>query len=364
MTATEPHYTAKQLAGIPGMPTSERGVQIMAQRDSWPAVKRSGRGGGKAYPLSSLPPETRQELARQNINAHLATTPGPARKAAGALKINAIQAERLRTEARAESLATFQRLPEWQRRAAQAKIEIISACNTYIADAGLALKMGQDLFSDEYNLGHVDIAPWVRAEVPHFSASSLRKWIAAEYQLGSMGLVDCYGNRKGQSKIDTYIDGADADGTPVKPLAKALLACMIEHPHIKAKHANEYLRATVAGAPWVSDKSVQRWMEAWQKAHPVEWAHIVNPDSAKGTFQPAFGRVGENITGPNQRWEIDATPADLLLTDGRHKIMGIIDVGTRRKLFLVSKTERAADNLLLVRRALLTWGAPEPALAA
>ncbi len=362
MTATESHYTAKQLAGLPGMPTSERGVQIMAQRHSWQAVKRSGRGGGKAYSLSCLPAETRQELARQTVNAHLAATPEPVRQATDCIKINAVQAERLRTEARAESLAIFQRLPEWQRRAALAKVEIITACNSYITAAGLATKLGQDLFAHEYNLGHVDIAQWVRAEVPHVSSSSIRKWITAEYQLGSMGLVDCYGNRKGQSKIDTYIDGTDADGNPIKPMAKALLACMIEHPHIKAKHANEYLRASVAGGPWVSDKSVQRWMEAWQKAHPVEWAHIVNPDSAKGTFQPAFGRVGEGITGPNQRWEIDATPADLLLTDGRHKIMGIIDVGTRRKLFYVSKTERAADNLLLVRRALLTWGVPKHGL--
>jgi putative transposase len=53
----------------------------MADRESWPHQKRSGRGGGKEYSFASLPAETRQYLAQQTITtapAVQATVPAPA----------------------------------------------------------------------------------------------------------------------------------------------------------------------------------------------------------------------------------------------------------------------------------------------
>lgn len=59
---TKTHYTAKELAGLTGLPNSERGVQKVAERESWPYQKRAGRGGGREYPITALPAETRDHL--------------------------------------------------------------------------------------------------------------------------------------------------------------------------------------------------------------------------------------------------------------------------------------------------------------
>lgn len=61
------HYTAKELAGLPGLNITERAIQIRADRENWPWQKRSGRGGGREYPITALPAETREYIARQSI---------------------------------------------------------------------------------------------------------------------------------------------------------------------------------------------------------------------------------------------------------------------------------------------------------
>lgn len=67
--STEHFYTAKQLAGLPGMPGTERAIQIMANREHWPSRQRAGRGGGKEYAESALPGETRKSLKAQRDQA-------------------------------------------------------------------------------------------------------------------------------------------------------------------------------------------------------------------------------------------------------------------------------------------------------
>lgn len=60
-------YTAAQLAKLqlPGIPGTERGVQMAADRGQWRKQKRQGRGGGWEYAADSLPPEARIELVRR-----------------------------------------------------------------------------------------------------------------------------------------------------------------------------------------------------------------------------------------------------------------------------------------------------------
>lgn len=352
MIETERHYPAKELAGLPGMPGTERAVQIKAEREAWSWQKRSGRGGGREYALTSLPAETRAHLARRHVSERREASP----ESGGEGKQADLQARRF--AARIQSLATFDRLPEWQRKGAEAKLAIIRAFETFLSVSGLAKTQGLKVFAYEYTMGRIEISESARAEIRELSARTLSRWLGDERELGALGLVDCYGNRRGMSKIETYVTGEDKYGRPVKPYVNALLTIMVKDPHVEPRKAHEYMLAVCKGGPGVSVRSVQRWMEAWVAEHPFEWAHIVDPDKAKGDLSIAFGDAAERITGPNQRWEIDATPADLLLTGGRHKIIGIIDVGTRRLKFQVSRTERAVDGIATVRRALLDWGVP------
>jgi putative transposase len=69
------YYTAKELAGLPGLPTTERGVRMRADGESWSFRKRTGRGGQRhEYPISALPQATRDHLTNQMIEALPATT--------------------------------------------------------------------------------------------------------------------------------------------------------------------------------------------------------------------------------------------------------------------------------------------------
>ncbi|TSK08582.1 MAG: hypothetical protein FPO08_04560 [Geobacter sp.] len=63
------HYTAKELAGLPGMPGTEQAVNYRARKESWPSQKRSGRGGGREYPISALPQQTQRHLVKLLISA-------------------------------------------------------------------------------------------------------------------------------------------------------------------------------------------------------------------------------------------------------------------------------------------------------
>lgn len=61
-------YSASDLAGLPGMPKTERGVVKKAKRERYIARWRKAQGGGKEYHISSLPEETRDHLHFQREN--------------------------------------------------------------------------------------------------------------------------------------------------------------------------------------------------------------------------------------------------------------------------------------------------------
>src|SRR5690606_13911862 len=75
----------------------------------------------------------------------------------------------------------------------------------------------------------------------------------------------------------------------------------------------------------------------------------------------AQGSASEHVIGLNQLWEFDSTPADLMLTDGRHTILGVIDVYSRRTSFVVMPTSDSKGVAKVIRRAILNWGVPETA---
>lgn len=55
-------FTAAELAGLPGLPGTDRRTRAMADRQGWAGRKRQARGGGQEYHLSSLPAETQSVL--------------------------------------------------------------------------------------------------------------------------------------------------------------------------------------------------------------------------------------------------------------------------------------------------------------
>ncbi len=61
-------FSARDLAGLIGLPGTVRGITKKARREGWRSQPRSkGKGGGREYHVSSLPLEARLELAKREV---------------------------------------------------------------------------------------------------------------------------------------------------------------------------------------------------------------------------------------------------------------------------------------------------------
>lgn len=70
-------FTAKELAGLPGVPATHSAVVRRAKRDGWDFRQRQGRGGGREYAFASLPIETQAALLKQQAPKKQARKPAP-----------------------------------------------------------------------------------------------------------------------------------------------------------------------------------------------------------------------------------------------------------------------------------------------
>lgn len=170
-------------------------------------------------------------------------------------------------------------------------------------------------------------------------------------QRGIAGLMDGHGNRKGQFKAAINSD-----------LANVILGCIHTAPHITPGKIHQFLQAEYPQhAVLLTPKSIARFVDAWKAENPQAWTAATNPDKWKNQYQAAFGSHFENVTEPNQIWELDSTPGDWGLIDGRHCVITVLDLFTRRTIQYVSKTSRAEAVCLAFRKAVLAWGVPKAA---
>ncbi len=61
------HYTAKELAGMPGLPGTPNGVRIKALRESWRSQRRVGTKAME-YSFDTLPNDAKTALIEASIN--------------------------------------------------------------------------------------------------------------------------------------------------------------------------------------------------------------------------------------------------------------------------------------------------------
>ena len=103
-----------------------------------------------------------------------------------------------------------------------------------------------------------------------------------------------------------------------------------------------------------STRALQRWLQAWRAdpANARALSAVSDPDGHRSRKGPALGNREAGVDAPNALWELDSTPADVLCTDGRHVIVGAIDVWSRRARVLVVPVSRAVAICALSSAAL------------
>lgn len=329
------------------------------------AEKGGGKGGMKNEILLASLPEAAQKAwqrrqgraAREALDAYAAAVERED-ALAKILKQKQADAEQEKADAwkeRQAALARWAGLPQAKKDRAQAREWLLLACLAFRKEHALGVKAGTEAFVLEWKQGKVEAPAKFRPLLParhghdSFSVPTCLRWESAYSKLGVAGLADGYGHRKGKSKLDAF------------PACQDLLAGWLEaNP---GADAHDLWAGAMAEMPelrgQVSARTVQRWIEAWKAKHIAGWTKHSNPDGYKNTQMPAWGSLSENLTRPNELWEMDSTPADWMLKDGRHTVVGVIDVWTRRLRFFVSKTSTGLSVCRAFRMAALAWGVPE-----
>lgn len=351
-------YPAIELAGLPGLPTSKRAVIERAATERWLFREATGRGGTRReYHVSALPAQTRAALTWNKAQVvaggdSQAAKLGQVSGATAALQQDLqLQAQEV-TQAQALKAATALKTSEQLRM--DARLEILRAFEFFQQDSGLAKTIAEHQFALAYRNGSIVVPAWVREALGTVSPKSIQRWRLAVKANGITALAGNYGNRKGASKVSTQ-----------EPVREFVTAMLVSFPHARATQVMQALRARLASdisageVDMPSIKSLERWIAQWRAENRQTLTALANPDAWKNKFMVAFGSQSEGIVRMNQRWELDSSPADVMFVDGRHSLIGAIDVATRRPKLLVSKTSKATAVAGVMRQAMLDWGVPE-----
>ncbi len=107
-------------------------------------------------------------------------------------------------------------------------------------------------------------------------------------------------------------------------------------------------------------RSLQRFIARLETEQVALLAAKRDPDAYKGHFRVSLGRADADCSYAHQVWELDTTPADVMLTlNGRPirmAILGVIDRWSRRAKFCVVKTESAQAVRRTLVETMRHWG--------
>lgn len=349
--------TAPEIAKILGL--SRQAVEKTFKRHGTRYIWKKGPGGNeKHYFATSMPENYRLILAAYDAVPETETSAGTdaqigAEAAREILTERAVESEREQI-AKEDGMATFARLPEHRRLEAQARFALLQTCDAFVKAAGFELKRyalrsktGDQAFVEAYNDGRIAISDDIKRIIGERTSYSTIKRIAASYyKFGIAGLAFNYHNPKRGSTALT-----DAQQEEV-------IRIMCRNPQTSSHNILRALQGKF-GMNVPSTSVIGRFRQRWTTDNNELWMFYTNPDEWKNKRMFAFGSASDHVERLNQLWEADSTPADLMLVDGRHSLIGMIDVYSRRLRLFVSKTSRATSVVALIRQCLIDWGVPE-----
>ncbi|MGE6162545.1 DNA-binding protein [Aeromonas salmonicida] len=339
-------FTSMELVSLPGMPTTVQGVRYRAKSEKFNARKCSD-GKGSEYHIGSLPIETRRYLAEravaeqgQAVTDHAAGGKAMAKLLAREVPVKPDAGRKLLT------------LGEGARKKVDARLLILQAADIFLApyQACQQGEVGRRAFIEAYRARSLSLPASVYDRQKPFSLITLRRWQGVLADEGPAALAGNY-QRERPSTVEQSPD-----------LAQFLTALVTAKPHLANKWgalhelASQYSEMNQLGWHIPSQSSLRRWMVKWLSDNKVAFTYATNPDAYNNKYRSAIEEMYPWMAQPNDVWEFDSTPVDAMLVDGRHSIIAVIDVFTRRVRLLVAKTSSSEGICLLLRKTLLAWG--------
>jgi len=378
-------YSARELVGLPGMPSARENIARKARVENWKSRRRNGRGGGSEYAIESLPQQTQAALFAFNLDRidripsleatssvqevirseheldELPTLPAQAISTVARAEVSAeaIANQSLRNSkhcirAKTTGRKIEQRTDSW--------LKILQAYENWCESRSFDSAAACDFeFVKAYNNKQLCLPDWIYLCVHHISYSTLKrknKLRRISEKIEALG--GNYGNRKGKGRIDS-----DSN------LQQAIETCIASGgKHWGASQIYEILLLEFGyEAKDFSLGQLRAWLRKFRIGNPQKWAMYMDANRAKGTINPAFGSRSQSVKRPNQVWEIDSFWNDVVLkykcqltetlTVKRYSLIACIDLFTRRALLLLSDTSKAEAICQLLATAIIKWGVPE-----
>jgi putative transposase len=344
---TELWFAAAELAqmALPGMPGTDRAIQLRAGREAWQYRDRQGRGGGREYHISALPLAAREAIARREAAKAAARATTAAHETLRQAVSKPVTGNR--ASAREAGLKAALSMTDRQECRADAALAIIAAYREFVRVSGLGPEAARRGFTSAYNARQLALEASVYERRRTLSVPTLKR---LQQRLDQEGLV-ALGGRNGRPKGSSQID-RDAE---VRDL---VIGLVVDRPTISNAIIIDAIEARFGADRVPAKRTLDRWVAGWKAANKALLAAETNPDAWRSKYRASFGSASEEADGLNAIWEMDSTPADIMLLDGRHTIIGCVDVWSRRSVLQVTPTSKAAAVAGTLRRAMLAWGVP------
>ena len=254
---------------------------------------------------------------------------------------------------------SFTEAPEWSQNIALTRADILKKYDEFLAvHSNLQKIKGTQRYVELFNNGLVDKDLREKLKDKKISKNTLYRWTKDFKNKGLPGLLCAWNN--GGCRID--------------PEVQRTIESLIWKNHLCTyQDILEDLQYLVLKEKIPSYSTIRIYAKKYKKEN---WAALVlEHEGQKGlrdrNMQVVLGRADENITRPNQRWELDTTVADIFTgkkikdsvintSDGKRcKIIGVEDTYSRMARFFVVEHETGLMVGKLIKDRILAWGHPE-----
>ena len=338
-------FTAKEIAEA--LNISKRNVSLRAKNEDWPFQLLAGLGGRVPhYLIEGLPVDVANAVETKFHPSSLAAK--AKNKKTVESTVNEVE-KSITSDARKSGLLDASYQDENAKRASTS-LFILKLAQSFAAEMSSKVS-AWNTFIGLYNNRELEINEAHYRIKPSLSYRTLLRWEKSYTKHGFQGLVTGYGKTKGKSIIET---------TP--EMKRYSVALIHQFPHIKGQRLSELLKMEFEGKYSTPSPSTCRdWLRKWKDENKTTFLSLMDASGWQNKHMAAFGSRSAGVERINQLWEFDSTPADVMLTDGRYSIIGVIDVFTRRVKVVLKPTSNAEGIALLIRNTILDWGIPEVA---